>query len=75
MSTLRKLCTWPDDTATSEDVLQGFWLGIMGYSATPEDFAAWRDFFRRDYAERPATDTIKAMTLAITLHPSFLLHR
>lgn len=75
MSTLRKLCAWPDDAASSESVLEAFWLGVMGYSATPQDFAAWRDFFRASYAERPAADTIKAMTLAITLHPSFLLHR
>ncbi len=75
ISTLRKLCTWPAETAASEDVLQAFWLAIMGYDATPEDFAAWRDFFRRGYADRPAAETIKAMTLAITLHPSFLLHR
>lgn len=75
ISTLRKLCTWPAETASSEDVMQAFWLAIMGYSATIDDFAAWRDFFRSSYAKRPAAETIKAMTLAITLQPSFLLHR
>lgn len=75
MSTLRQLCVWPEATASTDGVLEAFWLAIMGYSATPQDFAAWRDFFRTSYAERSAADTIKAMTLAITLHPSFLLHR
>jgi hypothetical protein len=74
-STLRQLCVWPEAPASSDGVLEAFWLAIMGYSATPQDFAAWRDFFRASYAGRSAADTIKAMTLAITLHPSFLLHR
>ena len=75
ISTLRKVCAWPSEAARSDEVLEAFWLAIMGYNATPQDFAAWRDFFRDSYGDRPPRETIKAMTLAIVMHPSFLLHR
>jgi hypothetical protein len=52
-----------------------FWTSVMGYNAGVDEYAAWRDFFLREYAAQPAADTITAMTLAITMNPSFLLHR
>jgi hypothetical protein len=75
MSTLRKLCAWPSQEARSDEVLEAFWLAIMGYNATPQDYSAWRDFFRTSYSGHPANEAIRAMTLAIVLHPRFLLHR
>jgi hypothetical protein len=73
--TLKKLCSWPSAEAGSEAVLSQFWWGIMGHSAPEQEYAAWRDFFRSAYAGKPASDTIAAMTLAITMNPYFLLHR
>lgn len=75
IATLHKLCAWPAERARDERVLLEFWTGIMGYNAGEEEYAAWRDFFMREYARRPAAETIAAMTLAITMNPSFLLHR
>jgi hypothetical protein len=47
----------------------------MGYNASEEEYVAWRDFFLSEYAKQPAAETIAAMTFAITMNPSFLLHR
>ena len=74
-ATLRKICAWPADAARSDDVLQEFWLALMGYDAPEAEYAAWRDFFRAAYAGKPAAETVAAMTLAITLNPHFLLHQ
>jgi hypothetical protein len=75
LKTLRTLCRWPAAEAKTDAVLQDFWFGVMGYSASEAEYAAWRDFFRTSYAKRPALETIDAMTLAITMNPYFLLHR
>jgi len=75
VAVLRKLCAWPAPAAKDEGVLLAFWTSVMGYSASAEEYAAWRDFFLREYANQPAADTIAAMTLAITINPSFLLNR
>jgi hypothetical protein len=57
-------------------VLLDFWLGVMGYNAPDEEFTAWRDMFlHSSYQNRPAAETIEAMTLAITMNPHFLLHK
>jgi hypothetical protein len=72
---LRKLCVWPAPAAREEGVLLAFWTSVMGYNASEEEYAAWRDFFLAEYADQPAADTIAAMTFAITMNPSFLLHR
>jgi hypothetical protein len=47
----------------------------MGYNASEHEYAAWRDLFLREYATEPATETVAAMTFAITMNPSFLLNR
>jgi hypothetical protein len=47
----------------------------MGHNAPQGEYAAWREFFLASYANRSATETIDAMTLAITMNPYFLLHR
>jgi hypothetical protein len=76
LATLRKLCAWPAQEARSEEVLFEFWLSVMGYSAPEEEFIAWRDFFlHSSYRNRPAGETVDAMTLAITMNPHFLLHK
>jgi hypothetical protein len=75
MATLRKLCAWPAAEARDEEVLRAFWTGVMGYNAGEDEYAAWREFFLREYASQPAEETIAAMTLAITMNPSFLLQR
>jgi len=72
---LRKLCAWPAPAAKKEGVLLAFWTSVMGYNASAEEYAAWRDFFLREYADQPAVDMIAAMTFAITMNPSFLLNR
>lgn len=75
LATLDRVCTWPAAGAKSEAVLQAFWLSLMGYNAPEGEYAAWRDFFRTRYAARPASETVAAMTLAITMNPHFLLHK
>ena len=75
IATLHKLCAWPTAEARDERVLLAFWTSIMGYNASEDEYAAWRDFFLREYAKQPAGETIAAMTFAITMNPSFLLHR
>lgn len=72
---LHKLCAWPTAESRNESVLLGFWTSVMGYNASEDEYVAWRDFFLREYAKQPAADTIAAMTFAITMNPSFLLHR
>lgn len=74
LKVLRDLCRWPADSAKTTAVMEGFWLGIMGYDAPREEFDAWRGFFvSPEYGEQPAGETIKAMTLAITMNPYFLM--
>jgi len=75
LTTLRTLCAWPAPAAKEEGVLLAFWTSVMGYNAGEQEYAAWRDFFLREYANQPATETVAAMTFAITMHPSFLLNR
>jgi hypothetical protein len=76
LATLRRLCTWPSAEAKADPVLLDFWLGVMGYNAPDEEFTAWRDMFlHSSYQNRPAAETIEAMTLAITMNPHFLLHK
>jgi hypothetical protein len=75
LDTLQKLCAWPAESAKSDAVLQEFWLSVMGYNAPEAEYAAWRDFFRQSYGQRPAAETVAAMTLAITMNPYFLLHK
>jgi len=75
LTTLHKLCTWPAPVAKDEGVLLAFWTSVMGYNASEHEYAAWRDFFLREYATEPATETVAAMTFAITMNPSFLLNR
>jgi hypothetical protein len=75
LATLRALCRWPAAEAKKDDVLLGFWLSVMGHNAPESEYAAWQEFFLATYANRPAAETIEAMTLAITMNPYFLLHR
>lgn len=75
MQTLRQLCRWPSSGAKEEGVLLDFWNSVMGYNAGADDYVAWKDFFLRDYPDSEPTETVAAMTLAITMHPRFLLHR
>lgn len=75
LAVLRKVCAWPAAEAKADAVLLEFWLALMGYNAPEAEYAAWRDFFRGAYADRPAADTVSAMTLAITMNPYFLLHK
>lgn len=75
IATLHKLCAWPATEARDERVLLEFWTSVMGYNASEEEYLAWRDFFLREYATQPPAETIAAMTFAITMNPSFLLHR
>jgi hypothetical protein len=72
---LKKLCSWPSAEASSDAVLSEFWWSIIGHNAPEQEYAAWRDFFRGAYAGKPASETVAAMTLAITMNPYFLLHR
>jgi hypothetical protein len=74
-STLQALCTWPAPAAKTDAVMLDFWLSVMGYDAPQTEFTAWRDFVRQSYGDRPAAETIEAMTLAISMNPYFLLHR
>ncbi len=76
LANLKKLCAWPAAEAKTDDVLQAFWLAVMGYDAPRAEYVAWRDFFlASSYKERPAPETISAMTLAIVMNPHFLLQR
>jgi len=72
---LRTLCRWPAAAAKADAVLLEFWLSVMGHNAPHTEYLAWREFFLTTYANRPAAETIDAMTLAITMNPYFLLHR
>ncbi|MBO0740798.1 MAG: hypothetical protein J2P51_05170 [Hyphomicrobiaceae bacterium] len=75
LATLHNLCAWPAPAAKNEGVLLAFWTSVMGYNAGEREYAAWRDFFLNEYASKPATETVAAMTFAITMNPSFLLNR
>ena len=75
IATLHKLCAWPAAEARDESVLLEFWTSVMGYNASEDEYVAWRDFFLREYASQPAAEAIAAMTFAITMNPSFLLHK
>ena len=76
LATLEALCAWPAETAKSDAALREFWFAVMGYNAPEAEYLAWRDFFlTSSYRGRPASETIDAMTLAITMNPFFLLHR
>jgi hypothetical protein len=75
LTTLRTLCRWPAAEAKADAVLLDFWFSVMGHNAPEAEYLAWRDFFLTTYAQRPAAETIDAMTLAITMNPYFLLHR
>jgi hypothetical protein len=76
LATLKTICTWPSAEARSEPVMLDFWLSVMGYNAPEEEYLAWRDFFlKSSYSNRPAAETLDAMTLAITMNPFFLLHK
>lgn len=74
-TTLQELCAWPAAEAKSDAVLTQFWWSVMGHNAPETEYTAWRDFFRREYENKPAAETITAMTLAITMNPFFLLHK
>lgn len=74
--TIELLCDWPAANAKSEGAMMAFWLGLMGYDAPKEEFLAWRAFFTTSaYRDRPAGETIAAMTLAITMNPYFLVQK
>jgi len=75
LATLKKLCAWPAAEAKSEAALEEFWLAVMGYNAPESEYRAWREFFLAAYAGKPASETVAAMTLAITMNPHFLLHK
>ena len=75
IATLQKLCAWPATESRDERVLLEFWTSVMGYNGGEDEYVAWRDFFLREYVKQPAAETIAAMTFAITMNPSFLLHR
>jgi hypothetical protein len=75
LTTLRTLCRWPAAEAKADAVLLDFWFSVMGHNAPEAEYLAWRDFFLTNYAQRRASETIDAMTLAITMNPYFLLHR
>lgn len=70
---LEALCAWPAPEARSEEIIQDFWLYLMGYSAAKSEYIAWRDFILREYADKPARETIEAMTLSLMLNPYFLM--
>jgi hypothetical protein len=72
--TLEEMCTWPKPEAKSDEAMSAFWLALMGYEAPKQEYVAWRDFFlSSSYRDRPASETVAAMTLAITMNPYFLI--
>jgi hypothetical protein len=72
--TLEEICAWPKARARTDAVMSAFWLALMGYEAPRAEYLAWRDFFlSTSYRDRPATETVAAMTLAITMNPYFLI--
>jgi len=72
--TLEEICAWPKPAAKTDAAMSAFWLALMGYEAPKEEYVAWRDFFlSSSYRDRPATETVAAMTLAITMNPYFLI--
>lgn len=73
---LKKLCAWPAPEAKADAVMTAFWLGMMGYEAPRAEYLAWRQFFlTSSYKDRPASEAVSAMTLAILMNPYFLLQR
>jgi hypothetical protein len=74
--TLEEICTWPKPAAKTDDAMSAFWLGLMGFEAPKEEYIAWRDFFlSSSYRDRPASEAVAAMTLAITMNPYFLISK
>jgi hypothetical protein len=72
--TLEEICTWPKPGAKTDVAMSAFWLAMMGYEAPKQEYVAWRDFFRSStYRDRPASEAVAAMTLAITMNPYFLI--
>ncbi len=72
---LEALCEWPSEDAMSDDVMQSFWLSLMGYSAEESEYEVWREFIREAYAGKDARETIEAMTLSLMLNPYFLIQQ
>jgi hypothetical protein len=74
--TINEICKWPNSDAKSETAMRNFWLAFMSYDAPPEEFDAWKEFFlSSSYKDRPASETVRAMTLAILYNPHFLLRK
>ena len=72
--TLEEICAWPKAKAKTDATMSAFWLALMGYEAPKEEYRAWREFFMSSsYRDRPAAETVAAMTLAITMNPYFLI--
>lgn len=71
--TLEAMCGWPSSDAQSDEVMQDFWIYLMGYNAGPAEYKAWRDFIRTNYDGKGPRESIEAMTLALMLNPYFLL--
>lgn len=70
---LGPLAAWPASSAQNETTMFKFWLAISDYDLPEEEFAPWRDFFLRNYANRSAPDAISAMVISILYNPYFLL--
>ncbi len=71
---LSAICQWPAATAKTDSAMLGFWIALMGYDAPESEYDAWKSFFlTSSYQNRPAPETVKAMTQAILLNPYFLI--
>ena len=72
---LRPLCAWPDASAKTDAVLFGFWSGLVGFDAPPEEFQAWKTYFldQTQSDQTNASAVIADMGLAALFNPYFLL--
>ena len=71
-----RICTWPAADGKSDLAMMDFWLALMGYNAPESEFLTWKEFFlNSSYAQKPAEESVRAMTFAIVMNPYFLLNR
>ena len=75
LAALKPLCSWPAATAQTDAVLYGFWSGLVGYDAPPEEFQAWKNYFLKEesYQSAAMTTVLAEMALAALYNPYFLL--
>lgn len=65
------VCTWPQTQAP--EVLQAYWLALMGYDAPETEFMAWRDQVVANFSGKSGKEALYGMSMLAFMNPYFLL--